>query len=136
MNNIEKLIDIAKSCNAKFELRNIESNGEISEVVLIENEQKYIHVLFITQDQEQYAYDITSDILPRELYPDSLPPSLTVIDRNDEVLQNVSDMLRKKLKFHRKPFLFNPKRGYFLLPIDGKSTKVYQKDNFFGLPIV
>lgn len=134
-NNIDKLKDIAKAFGVALEERDIEDNGKITEVVLLGVESRSLCVLFITENSKLYADDISSDALPRELYPEPLPKSVTIEQRNQEILQNIAAILSKDLQFHKQQSLFNAKSGYFLMPIDGKITRIHQKSNFFNLPL-
>lgn len=85
-----------------------------------------------------YAYDISSTSLPREFYFSPKENNFTPDDedeRSREIIDNVRNLLGKKLQFHHAPGILNKKRGYITLPVDGKPTRLYQKYNAFGLPL-
>lgn len=98
----------------------------------IKKEGYDLDVAIVIVKGQEYAYGVTSSSLPRELYSDSIPNE-RLHDRNKEILLNVRSILSKQIDFHPKASIFNAKKGYISIPIDGKVYKINQKENAFNL---
>ena len=97
-----------------------------------------IDITIPRHNEQYYAYSIESSSLPREFYFNSKENGFTSneeLQRSKEVLLNLQKILDKQLEFHSAPSLLNKNKGYIIMTLDGKETKVYQKYNAFGLPV-
>ncbi len=128
---VTKLKQIAADAGYKISLTE-EADGTYIDCV-IENGDVDLAVAIPKHDGEFYAYDIQSTGLPLEVYSDELSEGFSEQARSSEILDNVDKILNKKIEFHPKPRVLNGDAGYIVLPIDGKSVKLRQKRNSFGL---
>lgn len=81
------------------------------------------------------AYDITSSALPSELYFEKIRNDFSLGERSEEIIANIDKILGKEFLFHESPTFLKKERGYFVMNVDGIPTKVYQKKNYFDLPV-
>ncbi len=132
--NIKRLESIAQAAGLSVSRTEIVRDQNIFEMIL-KNSEIDLHILFIEEDGMQYAYDISSGLLPRELYPDSPKAPISIQDRNNEILNNIESILKRQFTFYKKPSFLNSRKGYFEMPIDGQRIKIIQKNNYFGLPV-
>ena len=93
-----------------------------------------IDILFTNVKDEYYATGIESSGLPRNIYNDNFRDDM-VDQRNAEILATVKDLLLKRIDFHKSKSIFNRKKGYIVLAIDGVKTKFPLKGNYFGLNV-
>lgn len=97
---------------------------------------KELWVNLILKDDTWFAYGLSSDGLPREIYADSLQNDFTEEQRSSEIMKTVDQLFSKSLAFHRSPSFLNKSKGYIVLNIDGKTSKALLKQNYFQLPSV
>ena len=129
----EQLAQLAARHNFSNEIQH-SVDGRLIEVELT-NGKIGLDITFPKINNEFYAYSLSSHGLPREVYPDSLRSGFTEEARDREIQLTVDALLGKKIAFYPKPGIFNHKKGYILLSIDGKEFKIQQKSNYFELPI-
>ena len=109
-------------------------NGEYIDCEIVKDNIK-IYVILTKFNDDYYAYNFDSDIAPSEFYLDLKSDSPTLVSRREkEIFSNITLLLNKKLRYHKKPSMLNRERGYVELNIDGKTTKIWQKRNLLGLP--
>jgi hypothetical protein len=91
-------------------------------------------ILFLLENGKYFAYDLSSNGLPREVYSDSVRKGFTAEQRSSEIINTINRLLSKDVKFCSSPSVFNRNRGFLLLKIDGNAQKIFQKRNHFNLP--
>jgi hypothetical protein len=129
---IKKLRQIAHEFNCQLSIEAVQDDSYVD--CVLQKDDIDLDVIFPRHNGEYYAYGIESTGLPREIYLDD-PKDFTEKDRSNEILETIEKILAKKIKFHEKPGIFNKEKGYIILPIDGKETKIPQKKNYFRLPV-
>lgn len=81
-----------------------------------------------------YCADLSFVGTRREAYSDDSEAALS--RTNDEILETIQGILRKKTEFHPQPSPFNKYKGYILTTINGRRERVKQQRNVFNLPVV
>lgn len=132
--------------NNNFEkrLKNIASVREVELLVETDREKWFKLLRIISKDNYFYIWlknysgeyipmDLEGGGLDREMYNEPFDEISKARGRGEEILNNIDSILKRKLVFHAAPGIFNKERGYILLTIDGKETKIMQKKNFFEL---
>jgi hypothetical protein len=103
----------------------------------IKRDNLELYVIFTLFNDRYYAYSLNSLLAPSELYMDlhsDAPDGLAA--RDEEICTTVINLLSGKVAYHKKPSIFNKRRGYVELPVDGTMTRLSQKNNYFKLPEV
>lgn len=131
--DLERLKKIATNFGWSCEISKHEDGSYIDFV--IRKDDRDLFVIFPKHGGVYVAYDLTSSGLPREIYPDTPPDYFSDKQRSTEVIINIESILSKSLQFYKAPGLFNKNKGYITLPIDGRIQKIFQKSNYFNLPI-
>lgn len=127
---INQLQHIAQECKASIELNIADDESYVDVSLRVKSID--IDVIATKIHGEYLAYGMESTGLPRELY--MLDDSDELL-RSREIISNVEKLLKRQIPFHAAPGALNKSKGYVVLSIDGKSTKVPQKSNFFKLPM-
>lgn len=118
---IEYMTSVAENTGAS-----LEQDGPTDKTFasfIFSKDGEVIDVTAIKVDGKAYLCDIEATFLPREIYYDQTSDDHPE-PRDLEIKQNLEALLNKEVKFHAKSSIFNPKKGYILLKVDGKLEKI------------
>lgn len=132
---VRELVEsIAKEQNYKYFENLISEDPPIFDMI-VANEKNELSMAVHEKDGQLFAYELTSNHLPREIYADSFRNGFDYQSRSDEVMSNFEGILTKKTRFTPNKSIFNVRRGYIKIPIHGVVRNIWLKDNYFDLPI-
>lgn len=131
--SIGKLRSIVIECGGAIALEETGDGAYID--CTISKDEIHLYVIFTRFGEKYFAYGLNSDLAPSELYLDLKEDRLDDLElRQEEIFKTIKLLLQKKVIYHKAPSLFNKRRGFVELPVDGKVTKIAQKRNYLNLP--
>jgi hypothetical protein len=93
------------------------------------------YLIVLLHDDKYYISDLGCNKFAHLVYPEVITNGYTPEQRDDEIMSNLRKLIKKELKFNKKPNLLNKHRGFIILDVDGKSKKIFMKGNELGLSV-